>query len=74
MLYPLRKFVHTITGDNGKEFACHEELSKALDAGFYFADPYCSWERGLNENTNGLIRAGNIFQKAVALMERQKRN
>lgn len=38
------------------EFAEHEEISKALNAQFYFAHPYSSWERGLNENTNGLIR------------------
>jgi len=48
--------VHTITFDNGKEFAAHEEIAKALDAETYFAHPYASWERGTNENTNGLIR------------------
>ena len=48
--------VLTITGDNGVEFAGHEAISKALDTKFYFAHPYSSWERGLNENTNGLIR------------------
>jgi len=56
LLLPFKKFVHTITGDNGKEFACHETLSDNLEATFYFAHPYSSWERGLNENTNGLIR------------------
>ena len=48
--------VLSITADNGSEFAYHEEISKALNAEFYFAHPYSSWERGLNENTNGLIR------------------
>jgi len=48
--------VHTITCDNGKEFAGHEEFSRALAADTYFAHPYSSWERGTNENTNGLIR------------------
>jgi IS30 family transposase len=48
--------VHTITGDNGKEFAGHELTAKALDTNFYFAHPYSSWQRGCNENTNGLIR------------------
>jgi len=48
--------VHTITYDNGKEFADHEEIAKALDAACYFATPYHSWERGLNEHTNGLVR------------------
>lgn len=47
--------VLTITSDNGIEFAEHEAISKALNAYFYFAHPYASWERGLNENTNGLI-------------------
>ncbi len=46
----------TITFDNGKEFARHEEIASALNADCYFAHPYSSWERGTNENTNGLIR------------------
>lgn len=46
----------TITADNGKEFAGHEILAEQLNASVYFAHPYHSWERGLNENTNGLIR------------------
>lgn len=48
--------VHAITCDNGKEFAGHEDIAKALRARIYFAHPYSSWERGTNENTNGLIR------------------
>ncbi len=44
------------TSDNGKEFAYHEQVAQSLDADFYFASPYHSWERGLNEHTNGLIR------------------
>lgn len=56
LLYPFKGYVHTITGDNGKEFACHEAITENLKAEFYFAHPYSSWERGLNENTNGLIR------------------
>ena len=48
--------VHSITSDNGKEFAFHEDISKQLGSAFYFAKPYHAWERGLNENTNGLIR------------------
>ena len=46
----------TITADNGKEFAKHETIAQALNTNVYFAHPYRSWERGLNENTNGLIR------------------
>jgi IS30 family transposase len=56
LLAPFKKAVHTITADNGKEFAYHEQISKALDAKVFFADPYSSWQRGLNENTNGLLR------------------
>lgn len=48
--------LETITSDNGKEFANHQLISQALEIGFYFAHPYASWERGTNENTNGLIR------------------
>ena len=48
--------VHTITVDNGKEFAGHEKIAKRLGARMYFAHPYSSWERGLNENSNGLLR------------------
>ena len=55
-LSAIKEFTHTLTSDNGKEFACHEEVAKALDADFYFAKPYHSWERGLNEHTNGLVR------------------
>ena len=56
LLKPFEDVVHTITADNGKEFAYHERISKALSAEVYFAHPYSSWERGLNENTNGLLR------------------
>lgn len=48
--------LHTITADNGKEFARHKEIAQKLVVQFYFARPYHSWERGANENTNGLIR------------------
>lgn len=55
-LKPCLDKVLTVTADNGKEFAGHESIAGQLDAAVYFAHPYCSWERGLNENTNGLIR------------------
>ena len=48
--------VHTLTSDNGKEFAEHAQIAQTLNADFYFCHPYSSFERGLNENTNGLIR------------------
>ena len=47
---------HTITSDNGKEFAGHQAISQELGISFFFAKPYHSWERGANENLNGLIR------------------
>ncbi|GHS90824.1 IS30 family transposase [Bacteroidia bacterium] len=56
LLFAYKKTVHTITSDNGSEFANHEYISQKLNADFYFAHPYSSWERGLNEYTNGLIR------------------
>lgn len=52
----LKDKIKTITLDNGLEFAEHEEIARGLQADIYFAHPYCSWERGINENTNGLIR------------------
>ena len=55
-LTPYIDWVHTITYDNGREFADHEGMARDLEANIYFAHPYASWERGLNENTNGLIR------------------
>ena len=48
--------VHTITADNGKEFAMHARVARRLAADFHFAKPYHAWERGLNENTSGLVR------------------
>jgi transposase, IS30 family len=48
--------LESITADNGKEFAGHLEIAQALSVDFFFAHPYASWERGTNENTNGLIR------------------
>lgn len=56
LLRPYREHVHTITTDNGTEFADHEYISKHLGCDIYFAHPYSSWEKGLIENTNKLIR------------------
>ena len=61
-LKPLDDVVLTMTADNGKEFAKHKVLSETLNAAVYFATPYHSWERGLNEHTNGLVR--QYFPKA----------
>lgn len=67
ILIPYKKYIKTITSDNGTEFTHHQLISKKLGCDFYFAHPYCSWERGLNENTNGLIRQyipkGTYFEK-----------
>jgi IS30 family transposase len=56
MLQPYAAHVHTITADNGSEFVEHKAIAEALNTEVYFAHPYSSWERGLNENFNGLLR------------------
>ncbi|OOZ41895.1 hypothetical protein BOW52_04065 [Solemya elarraichensis gill symbiont] len=56
LLSPLSDKVITMTSDNGKEFAHHKTIADKLNADFFFAHPYASWERGLNKNTNGLMR------------------
>lgn len=56
ILAPYKEQVHTITNDNGKEFAMHKQIGEKLQADIYFCHPYSSWERGLNEYTNKLIR------------------
>jgi transposase, IS30 family len=56
LLQPVSDHLHTITADNGKEFAEHEKIARELKVDFFFAHPYAAWERGSNENMNGLIR------------------
>lgn len=56
LLAPFKTLVKTITSDNGKEFAKHQEIAEKLETDFYFADPYSPWQRGLNEYNNKLIR------------------
>lgn len=78
LLKEMKEKVKSITFDNGKEFANHDYISHELDADIYFAHPYHSWERGTNENTNGLIRQyfpkktdfRKIPEKRVAEIER----
>ena len=69
LLAPRRGAVHTITLDNGSEFAEHLKVAKAVSAKTYFCDPYRSCQRGTNENTNGLIRQyfpkGTDFRKVT---------
>lgn len=55
-LAPYKQLVHTITSDNGKEFTNHHYIAQKLQADYFFADPYSSWQRGLNEYTNKLFR------------------
>lgn len=66
-LKPIQQFVHTLTADNGKEFSQHQLISAVLGAMIYFATPYYSWERGLNEHTNGLVR--QYFPKGMMFDE-----
>jgi IS30 family transposase len=56
LLKPYKEWIHTLTADNGKEFANHKYIAAKLETDFYFAHPYSPWERGCNENMNGLIR------------------
>jgi len=69
MLLEYKKKIKTITSDNGKEFAKHLEIAKKLNASYYFADPYSSYQRGSNENANGIIRRffpkGTDFSKVT---------
>jgi transposase, IS30 family len=67
LMYDVKDLVHTITYDNGREFSGHQEINQALGCESYFAKPYHSWERGLNENTNGLIR--QYFPKKTDLRQ-----
>ena len=77
-----KPYLHTITSDNGKEFAGHQEVAEALEIDYYFARPYHSWERGSNENLNGLIRQyftkgsdfRSITEKRLAEVEEKLNN
>lgn len=66
-----KKKRQTITYDNGMEFAAHETVERDLDVAVYFARPYHSWERGTNENTNGLLR--QFFPKRTPFVAITKR-
>jgi len=70
LLLPHKELTHTITSDNGLEFANHTAIAKTLGCDYYFCHPYSSWERGLNEYTNGLIRQyfpkGSSFENITA--------
>jgi IS30 family transposase len=64
-LLPYKDQAHTLTSDRGKEFTEHEKIARTLGISFYFAHPYSAWERGTNENTNGLLR--QYFPKNTSL-------
>jgi IS30 family transposase len=66
-LRPFARLAHTLTTDNGKEFAQHQRIASALKLNFYFAHPHAAWERGANENLNGLVR--QFFPKHRKLEE-----
>jgi IS30 family transposase len=66
LLQPWMAQTHTLTSDNGKEFALHQQIAEQLQATFFFSHPYSAWERGANENMNGLLR--QYFPKAQSFM------
>ena len=78
-LEPCKNHVHTITFDHGKEFSYHLTIAQSLETQTFFAKPYHSWERGVNENTNGLIRQyfpkktdfAMVRDEQVAIIEKQ---
>ncbi|MCI0500137.1 MAG: IS30 family transposase [Epsilonproteobacteria bacterium] len=82
ILQDFKDRIHTITSDNGLEFANHKEISKVLECDYYFCHPYSSCERGLNEYTNGLIRQyipkgtsfENITKKEIKKIEDKLNN
>lgn len=82
ILEGFKDIIHTITSDNGLEFANHKDISKVLECDYYFCHPYSSWERGLNEYTNGLIRQyfpkgtsfENITKKQIKIIEDKLNN
>ena len=65
LLLPYKKYIKTITTDNGPEFAAHKLITKYLGAVVYFADPYASWQKGAIENTNS---SDSIFQSTLISM------
>ncbi len=82
LLEDWKPYLYTITADNGKEFAGHQEVAENLNVDYFFAHPYHSWERGSNENLNGLIRQyftkgsdfTNITDQRIKLIETKLNN
>lgn len=67
LLHPIKKYMKTLTFDNGKEFTQHKTIAQWLECDVFFAKPYHLWERGQNENANGLLR--QYFPKAMELID-----
>ena len=72
LLQPVAVRSHTISGYNAKEFAEHARIVKELDIDFFFAHPYAAWERGANENMNGLVRQYIPKNRDFALVTDEK--
>lgn len=72
LLKPLSVRTHTITADNGKEFAEHERIAEDLQTAVFFAHAYSSWERATNENANGLIRQYFPKKRSFATIDQQE--
>ena len=81
-LKPVSRCSHTLTFDNGKEFAQHMRIQSRTGIKVYFADPYASWQRGLNEQVNGLIRQyvpkktslNDVSDEHIAMIEKKLNN
>ena len=79
LLEPYRKWIKTITTDNGSEFFRHEYITRKLGVKVYFADPHAPWQKGGIENTNGLIRQyipngtdfKNVSQQKIKMIQRK---
>ena len=72
MMLPYKNFVHSITSDNGSEFYEHKKIAQKLNVEYYFAHPYSSWERGLNEYTVSVSAISSCKDKFIVLPLRVK--
>ncbi|CAC6863331.1 transposase [Staphylococcus aureus] len=66
--------VKTITVDRGKEFSCYQNIENQFNINVYFADPYSAWQRGTNENTNGLLREFSPKKTDLAKVNQEQLN
>ncbi|MCS6824943.1 MAG: IS30 family transposase [Flavobacteriales bacterium] len=70
-LAPYKALVHTLTSDNGLEFALHQQIAQKLQAEYYFTHPYSAWQKAINENINGLIRQFIPKNTNIRLLDNQ---